>query len=121
MAERSRSKPERQTRIGKERIALLLKKAGEASTERALADRHAAVARKIAMRFNIRLERAQKRRICPHCHSYLSPGRCTVRTSATRQAVVATCAVCGRSKRLPYAREKAAAKRKRVENRKAKL
>jgi len=115
----ARRKPEKQTEISKERIRLLLGKAREADGP--MANRYASLAKKMAMRFNTRLERSQKRQICPRCKAYLSPGARTVRTSAARQAVVATCKACGHSVRLPYAKEKAAAKRKRMGNRKPKL
>ncbi len=95
-----------------ERIDLLFEQAGRAFREDpALANRYVALARRIAMRFNIRLRKEQKKRVCKGCRAYLVPGEnCTVRTSARRQAIVITCGMCGHAMRFPYSREKRLAK-----------
>lgn len=113
-AARSRGKPESHLRTGRERIRILFEQAEQAFKEDpALANRYVELARRIAMRFNIRLEKRQKRRICKKCHAYLVPGEsCTVRTSSKRQAVIVTCGICGHAMRFPYLREKAVKKRK---------
>jgi ribonuclease P protein subunit RPR2 len=109
---RARGKPQKHVATGKERIRLLFEQAERAfGNDPALANRYAEIASKIAMRFNIRLEKQQKRKVCRKCHAYLVPGEnCKVRTSAKRQSVTITCGVCGHVRRLPYSREKRAAK-----------
>ena len=61
-----REKPEEQIKIAKERIAILFK---EADKEPDMAKRYMKLAKKIGMRYNVRLG-SLKRRFCKECHSY---------------------------------------------------
>lgn len=75
-------KPEEQKKIAKERIVILFKHADEVfSKDKALANRYVALARKISMKYKVRIPRELKRKFCKHCYKYLKPGvNCRVRT-----------------------------------------
>ncbi len=66
-----------------------------------LANRYVALARKLSMRYLVRLTSQQRRRICSHCYRYLVPGKnCRVRTGGQRLTI--TCQECGGVMRFPY-------------------
>ena len=68
------------------------------------AQRYAALARLISMRYQVRLIREQKRRICKHCYHYLVPGsNCRIRLK--NGMVLTTCFACGKQSRYPYERD----------------
>ena len=74
------------------------------------ADRYATLARKIGMRYNVRLPRGLRARLCRKCLRYLMPGvSCTVRVSRGR--VRTTCTYCGHVHRHPYTKEQKARRR----------
>ncbi len=94
--------------IGLERIGILF---GLAETEAGKrpdrAKRYVTLARKIAMRHNIRMPASLKRKFCRKCSSFFLPGtNCTVRTRASQQAVIIKCLACNNIIRYPYRREK---------------
>lgn len=68
MAERSRSKPEWQIKIAKERIGILFDEARK-SSDKQLQRRYMQLAKKIGMRFNVRLGK-RKKLFCKHCFYY---------------------------------------------------
>ena len=92
MAERSRKKPEAWKKIAKERIAILFHQAeGEFEKHPERSKRYVELARKIGMRYNVRLAKEMKMRFCGECLSYLKPGVTSrVRARKDRQAVVVT-------------------------------
>ena len=95
-------------RIARERIEILMQRASEVfASDAALARRYVELARKIAMRYNVRFPRKWKRFFCKGCGSFLVPG-VNMRVRCTKQRVVITCLECGRVKRIPYVREKKA-------------
>ena len=58
-----------------------------------LSNRYITLARKIAMKFNLRIPRELKRRYCKHCYSYLVPNKnCRVRVHKSR--VIYYCLNC---------------------------
>ncbi|MBI5060772.1 MAG: ribonuclease P [Candidatus Aenigmarchaeota archaeon] len=68
-------KPEHQIRIAKERILILFDEAAKMVKEdSALANRYVALARKIGMRYNVRLPTNLKRKVCKYCKAFLQPG-----------------------------------------------
>jgi ribonuclease P protein subunit RPR2 len=73
----------------------------------ALAKRYVELARRIAMRYNVRFPLKWKRFFCKSCGSFLVPG-VNLRVRCTKQRVVMTCLECGRVRRIPYVREKKA-------------
>jgi ribonuclease P protein subunit RPR2 len=102
---RSSGKPETWKKIARERIEILFCQAErEFAKHPERAQRYVELARKIGMRYRVRLEQAN---FCRQCNAYLKPGvNCRVRLRRNKQAVVVTCLVCGRVSRHPYIKEK---------------
>jgi len=74
MEQRSRKKPEYQLKIARERIAILLDEADKMVKEdKKLAKRYVELARKIGMRYNVRITE-YKKKFCGKCHAYLKSG-----------------------------------------------
>ena len=90
-------------RIAHERIADLFALAeGEASRSHPeLAGRYVALARKVGMRYNVRLMREYRELYCRTCSAFWVEGR-TVRTRLRAGKRVRTCLACGRERRIPY-------------------
>lgn len=66
-----------------------------------LSDRYAGLARKIAMRYKVKVPKALKRRICKSCHKYLVFGvNCRVRLN--KKKIVYYCLGCRHFMRFPY-------------------
>jgi ribonuclease P protein subunit RPR2 len=63
------------------------------------------LARKIGMRYNVRIPNEIKRNFCKHCYTLLIPGR-TARVRVMKGRVIITCLVCKKTKRYPYMKEK---------------
>lgn len=97
-------RPGYQERIARERVRNLFNLARNVFKERPeLAHRYAGLARRIAMRYNIRLPKTLKRHICKKCHRYLMPGsNCQVRARRDQGAVIIKCLECGHVMRFPY-------------------
>lgn len=74
------------------------------------ADRYVELARRIGMRYNVRLPSAFKRRVCRSCHAYLLPPK-TARVRIGGSRIVTTCLRCGTIMRFPYLREQKAKRR----------
>ncbi|RLJ01561.1 MAG: ribonuclease P [Candidatus Aenigmatarchaeota archaeon] len=93
-----------QRRIAKERIILLLREAEKIfSRNRKLAKRYIELARRIGMKYRVRMPRKYKRMICRNCHTLLRPGaNCKVEIDSKLKVVVYTCQECGHVKRYPY-------------------
>jgi ribonuclease P protein subunit RPR2 len=89
-------------RIAGERIADLFalaeKEAGRSHPE--LASRYVALARKIGMRYNVRLLPEYRELYCRKCSVFWVEGR-TVRTRLRGGRRVRTCLACGRPRRMP--------------------
>ena len=81
MARRYSRKPLEQVKIAKERIRVLFDQAKEVYKEDPkLSDRYVELARKIAMKFKVRIPSDLKRLFCKHCYCYLVPSKnCRVR------------------------------------------
>jgi len=101
---RRAKRPRYQEQIARERIGKLLRMAGDAFKKRPeLAHRYAGLARRIAMRYNIRLPKELRRHICKKCNRYLMPGsNCQVRARKEQRAVIIKCLECGHIMRFPY-------------------
>ncbi len=93
--------------IAKERIEILFNLAKEIFNENPkFADRYVFIARKIAMRFNIKLTKEQKKKFCHKCYSYLYPGKnCIIRTNPKTKCVEYLCKNCGKKTRYGYSSE----------------
>jgi len=93
-----RAKPEYQIKIAKERIGILIDHAVNASKDNPkMARRYYRLAKKIGMRYNVRMPKHLKRRFCKYCFSYLESGW---RFKKGRMYI--TCSVCGKIIRYPY-------------------
>ena len=67
-----------------------------------LADRYVALARRIGMRYNVRLRRDYRELYCRSCSAFWVEGR-TVRTRLRSGSRVRTCLRCGYQRRTPSA------------------
>jgi ribonuclease P protein subunit RPR2 len=105
---RRSSRPESQIRIAEERIGILFALAGkEFHRHPGRSHRYAELARKISMRYNVKIPKQLKGRLCNYCYRYLFPGKnCVVRSSSMRQAMEVKCLACGKVSRYPYSKEK---------------
>lgn len=104
---RSRKKPLYQKLIAKERIKILFKLADRVFKKHPeRSNRYVELARKIGMRYNIRLPKEYKRKFCKRCYKYIVPGiNCMVRTNSKQRSVIIKCLECGNIMRLPYRKE----------------
>lgn len=108
MAGRSRRKPGWQKDIARERIDILFALAEkEFKKHRERSKRYVQLARKIGMRYNVKIPENLKGSFCKLCNSYLKLGvNCRVRTNPAQKAVIMKCLECGKITRHPYRREK---------------
>jgi len=81
MHKRYYNKPIKQLKIANARINFLFQQARESFKEDSkLSDKYVRIARRIAMKYKIKLDSQLKKRFCKHCHRYLVPGvNCRVR------------------------------------------
>ena len=97
MKERSRTRVTQS--IARERIARLFEAARQAFADHPeRSRRYVEIARRIAMRQRIRIDRVLRRQFCHHCHAYLVPGR-NLRIRVHDGYVVATCLCCNKKAR----------------------
>ena len=106
MKRRHRKKPAEQVKIAKERIKELFKQADAIFNEEPkLADRYVMLARKIAMKYKVKIPSRLKRKFCKHCYKYLKPGvNCRVRIAKSR--VIYYCLNCKRFMRFVLRKRK---------------
>jgi len=91
-------------KIALERIHLLFKMATKTfNLEPALAQSYVNTARKIGMRYKVRIPTEFRRMICRHCKRFILPGKnCTIRIRQSREPhLVITCLCCGGHMRIP--------------------
>ena len=90
-------------RIAAERIADLFARAAKEATGDSpqLADRYVTLARRIGMRYNVRMPSGSSEWFCRGCSTYWVEGR-TVRTRLRSGRRVRTCLRCGRERRVSY-------------------
>jgi ribonuclease P protein subunit RPR2 len=90
-------------RVAAERIADLFALAEKeaAGGQPELADRYVRLARRIGMRYNVRLLAEYSEVFCRGCSRFWVEGR-TVRTRLRSGRRVRTCLACGRERRVPY-------------------
>ena len=93
-----------QKEIAKERMSLLFRKADEVFPDK-LANRYVTLARKIAMKFKIRMPQEYKRKYCKHCYKYLRSGiNARIRTRDGK--VIISCFECKKFIRIPLKNRK---------------
>ncbi len=108
-SERRRTGPGWQSDIAEERIDILFIEAERAARAGKLkrANRYIFLARKLAMKFNLKFSGLQRRKFCHKCYHYLQPGKnLMVRINPKVRAVEYRCKDCGKVNRYPYAKEK---------------
>ena len=102
MRKKRYKKPASHQRIALERIKELF---GHASavfkSDKSLADRYVFLARKLSMKYKVKLSSKFKKQHCKHCRSFLVPGEnCRVRVSNGK--LVYYCFKCRKFMRFPY-------------------
>ncbi len=101
---RTRQKPDWQQKIAEERIGILFylsKKELEKNPARSR--RYIELARKIAMRYNVRLPKETKLSFCKKCNTILVPGKTSqVRLESKTGSRVIKCKNCNNVYRLKY-------------------
>ena len=106
---RTRSeKPDWQKKIAKERIDILLglaKKEFKKNKERS--KRYVSLARKIALRYNIRQDKQEKNQFCKNCFILFIPGKTfQTRLDSKTKTIVIKCLNCNKIYRRPYRKMK---------------
>lgn len=106
MKRRYRKKPKKFTDIAKERINELFEQAKkEFNNDPKLSNRYVEIARKISMKYKVRIPRELKKSFCKHCYVFLMPSKnCRIRTHKGK--VVYYCLNCKKYMRFPYIKEK---------------
>jgi ribonuclease P protein subunit RPR2 len=99
---RHSKKPEGERKTASERIEKLFSEAEKAFAENpGRSNSYIALARKIAMKYKVKIRTELKRRFCKHCYSFLKPGiNCRVRL--TEGHVTYYCLSCKKYMRFPY-------------------
>ncbi|MGB9675182.1 MAG: ribonuclease P protein component 4 [Candidatus Nanoarchaeia archaeon] len=96
-------------KIASERIDILFKEAEAAAKTGNIdrATRYLFLARKLAMKFNLRFSREQRRKFCHKCYTWLQPGKnVQIKLNPKLKAVEYICKACGHINRYPYIKEK---------------
>jgi len=102
MKERSKNPASKQ--LARERVDILFSQADRVYAEHPeRSNRYVELARKIAMRQRIRIDREHRRRFCHHCSAFLKPGQ-NMRVRVHRGNVVVTCAACNKKTRFRVGR-----------------
>jgi ribonuclease P protein subunit RPR2 len=100
MARRRNKGEERHIAVTRVRTLLGLARQEALGPDADLADRYASLARRVAMRYQLPLRRADKTQVCRDCGAYRVPGRNTrVRIQSGR--IITTCLACGAIRRRP--------------------
>lgn len=101
---KERSKNPTTKMVAKERIGVLFTRAQDAFPEHPeRSNRYVALARRIAMRQRVHIDREFRRRFCHHCYAFLVPGR-NMRVRVHRGNVVVTCGICNKKMRYRVVR-----------------
>ncbi|MEM2121494.1 MAG: ribonuclease P protein component 4 [Candidatus Woesearchaeota archaeon] len=102
---RKKNKTKKQKEIVLSRINRLFEEAENIFKEdKNLAKRYVYIARRLSMKYKVKIPRELKRRFCKNCYSYLKPGiNCRVRLGDKR--VIYYCLECKHYMRFPYIRE----------------
>ncbi len=97
-------KPEWQQQIAKERIEILFSLADkEFKHHPERSRRYVELARKIGLRYNVRLSKDKKREFCKNCDTLLKPGITSqVRLDKKTKSIRVICLNCRKVYRYPY-------------------
>jgi len=95
------AKPAWQKKIANERIKRLFELAEEEFQRKPEnSRRYVRLARKIAMRYNVKISSELKRRYCSKCSAYLKYG-VNARVRVAKKMRIAKCLECGNTERIP--------------------
>jgi ribonuclease P protein subunit RPR2 len=109
MKEKSRNPATK--KIARERISVLFGQARDAfAAHPERSNRYVELARKIAMRQRVRIDREFRRQYCHHCYAFLVPGN-NMRVRVHRGNVVVTCGSCNKKTRYRVVRPDAGTER----------
>lgn len=97
-------KPKWQIRIAKERIERLFNLADKELKEHPnRSRRYVELARKIGLRYNVRLPKRLKRRFCKNCNTLLEPGlTAETRIDSEEKTIIIKCLNCNKVYKYPY-------------------
>ena len=101
MVHRMKKKIARKIAIERINILLELAQLRMNEGEEDLAKRYIDLALLISKKYNVRIPRDLKYKICKRCHSFLIPGK-NARVRLKKGKVVITCLKCGQKKRYKY-------------------
>lgn len=95
-------KAEKKLQIAEEEVEKLVQQAKEMFNEDPeLSKKYITMARRIAMKFRLKLPSKIKKQFCKHCSSYLMPGKsCRIRLKNGK--LVYCCLSCKKYMRFPY-------------------
>lgn len=101
---RKSQKPDWQQQIAKERIQILFSLAEkEFKKHPARSKRYIELARKIGLRYNVRLSKDYKRKFCKNCNTLLKSGVTSqVRLDRSTKTIRVLCLNCKKIYRYPY-------------------
>jgi len=71
------------------------------SEDKSLANRYVEIARKIGMKYKVRIPSNLQRKFCKHCYKFLMPGK-NLRVRTQKSKVVYYCLECKKFMRFPY-------------------
>ena len=95
-------KPVQQQKIASERINILFNEAKRMFDEDSkLSDRYVKLARKISMKYKVKIPPEFKRNFCKNCHGYLVPGK-NLRVRTNKGHMVYYCLNCKHFMRIGY-------------------
>lgn len=102
-----RTKPTWQKEIASERIKILFDQAAEEfHNDPKLSNRYVFLARKIAMKVNLKIPSEYKKKYCHKCFFYLVPGvNCVVRMNRDTKSAEYLCTHCKNIDRYGYSKE----------------
>jgi ribonuclease P protein subunit RPR2 len=96
------NKPEYQIKIAEERIHILFTEAEKmVKKDHEMADNYIKLARKIGMRYNVRMDGKYRRRYCKYCYAYLHPG-ITADVRLRKGVMETKCKKCGKINNFPF-------------------
>ncbi len=96
MAMRSRRKPDYQMKIAKERITILFKESETAEDD--LARRYIKLAKKIGMRYNVKLGPQRKKMFCKYCFTPFKGAKSRLKGGSLSRE----CRFCGKITKMKY-------------------
>jgi len=108
MKRKYKKKPLKQREIASERIKILFEQARKRfKKDPSLSDRYVSLARKISMKYKVKIPADLKKQFCKHCYKYLVPSvNCRVRLQKGR--IIYYCLNCKKYMRFPYSKKKKA-------------